>query len=344
MRPFLPNERIASPDAIRSQIVKAVVLRERDPAGAARIAQAKGNTKLAEMIEKGAVDFLVTSSTFDQPNYVDDFANFVGMSAFRVIAARAAVANFDNEGSSVSYTNNILQPTTFYFVEQGKPIPTRQGAFTATVLNVRKAAAIYVATRTLLNSSNAEALLRRGLEESIPAGIDAVMFDTAAADNARPAGLRNGISADTSGGASSMLADLTLLAGKVASVAGNYANIIFLAHPAIAIKIAISLPHFPFQVVPTNGLGTGTIVCVAANAIAIAAGPEIRFETSATTALHMEDSTPADIGTAGAPSTSAAPVRSMFQTDAVAIKMVASLDYKLRVANSLAWMTSLAWT
>jgi hypothetical protein len=43
-----------------------------------------------------------------------------------------------------------------------------------------------------------------------------------------------------------------------------------------------------------------------------------RFDVSDQATLHLEDTTPLAIGTAGAPATVAAPVRSLFQTDSMA--------------------------
>lgn len=329
-RPFLPNERTAPPNAIRSQIVKAIIANERLPKGAGKV-------------DKGAVTFTATQSALSQPNYVTDIASFVGFGLLPAVAPKAATTNFTDEGSTTVIANHINAQGMLTFTEQGQPLHVKQTTFSSTTLIPRKAGVIHVATRTLLQSSNAESLLRHDIAEGLPASVDTVMLDANASDNARPAGLRYGISAETSGGANAMLADLTLLASNVATIAGRFENIIILADPKTAIKIAIALPHFPFQIVPTNGLAAGTVVALAANALAIGAGSEIRYETSTVAAIHMEDASPADIGTVGTPNAIAAPVRSMLQTDCVAMKFIFTLDYKLRVANSLSWMTSIAW-
>lgn len=340
-RPHLPPNERTAPSVIRGLIADAIVLRERSPKNAARLAA--GNARLVDAVERAAVTFTATQSAFNAPRYVDDVALFIGPSGFRAIAAKAVLANFDDEASSVVITNTVVSPTQFSFVAQGAPIRVRQSSYSSTSVTPRKVGVIQVLTRQLLESSNAGPLTRRALEEGLPGAADYIMLDTAADDTIRPAGIRNGISAETSGGANAMVADLTLLASKVAGIAGNLENIIFIADPTTAAKIKIALPLFGFQVVASAGLAAGTVMAVAANAIAIGAGSEIRYETSATAAIHMEDAAPADVGTVGTPNAIAAPVRSMLQTDCIAAKLIFNLDWKVRVANSVAWMGSIAW-
>jgi hypothetical protein len=44
----------------------------------------------------------------------------------------------------------------------------------------------------------------------------------------------------------------------------------------------------------------------------------------------MEDTTPLNIGTVGAPATVAAPTQSMFQTGQIAIRMLANISWAMR--------------
>jgi hypothetical protein len=181
------------------------------------------------------------------------------------------------------------------------------------------------------------------MADEVGPAVDTLMWDANDADDARPAGLRHGVSPETTGGATSMIPDLAGLASNVAGVAGSMSNIMFIASPDVATKIAIALPQFAFPVIATAGLSAGTIIAVAANALAIGAGSTIRFETSDVTSLHMEDSSPAGLSTVGTPPAVAAPIRSMFQTGCVSCRLIFEIDYKLRAANSLSWMASITW-
>lgn len=57
----------------------------------------------------------------------------------------------------------------------------------------------------------------------------------------------------------------------------------------------------------------------------------------------MEDSAPAQIAVAGTPNVVAAPVRSMFQTDSLALRMILDMNWTMRRAGMVAFVTSVGW-
>lgn len=67
------------------------------------------------------------------------------------------------------------------------------------------------------------------------------------------------------------------------------------------------------------------------------------MEISDVATLHLEDTTPADIvsGPSGTP-TPATPVKSMFQTDSLALRMIMMINWLMR-RPVVAWMTGTAW-
>jgi hypothetical protein len=65
------------------------------------------------------------------------------------------------------------------------------------MLSPDKLAVIAVLSYEMLNGSNAEAMVRDALTRSAPLALDTALFDASASSAARPAGLRNGISALT---------------------------------------------------------------------------------------------------------------------------------------------------
>jgi hypothetical protein len=74
-----------------------------------------------------------------------------------------------------------------------------------------------------------------------------------------------------------------------------------------------------------------------------ATGDAPSFVASDQATLHMEDTTPLAIGTAGTPNTVAAPVRSLFQTDSIGIRMTMDLNWALRRAGVVAFVSSVTW-
>jgi hypothetical protein len=234
------------------------------------------------------------------------------------------------------------------WIAQGAPIPVRQFSVgSGATLTPRKTAASFVVTREVLEHStpNAEKFIRAAATEAVGAEIDSAMFDAAAASTTRPAGLRNGVTTTTAtagGGDLAMMRDLGALAQAVAPVGGM--NLVFVAAPGEAVKIALRAgPEFKFPVLASGGLAAGFVMCIALPALVSAIDPAVRFEASKEATLHMEDTTPLAIGTAGTPNTIAAPVRSLFQTDCVGFKLLLEVSWGLRAANAVSWTSAVSW-
>jgi hypothetical protein len=72
-------------------------------------------------------------------------------------------------------------------------------------------------------------------------------------------------------------------------------------------------------------------------------GDSPRFDVSDQATLHMEDTTPLQIGTVGAPATVAAPARNLFQTDCLGIRMLMDINWGLRRTGIVAWTQTMTW-
>jgi hypothetical protein len=74
-----------------------------------------------------------------------------------------------------------------------------------------------------------------------------------------------------------------------------------------------------------------------------ATGDAPRFDVSDQAVLHMEDTSPAAISAVGTPNTVAAPIRSLWQTDTMAIRMIMDLNWALRHADVVSYTTTMTW-
>ena len=180
------------------------------------------------------------------------------------------------------------------------------------------------------------------LIENVGVSIDKLFFDATDTDGVRPAGLRYGTAALATAGSTTMQEDLTTLGAAVAPKASSLEDIVYVASPDLALKIAIALPNLKIPVISTAGFSAGTIAAMVPSALAVTASPEIRFDVSDATGLHMDDS-PSQISTVGTPNTVAAPVRSLWQTDTKALRLIFEVDWKWRASGAIAWMTSIGW-
>src|SRR5262249_22917512 len=267
--------------------------------------------------------------------------SIVFLAALRGISAGARLLT---DGLQVRFNGHgtIALPTIAQgqagFVGQGKPIPVAQFSSSAGVtLTPHKLPLISTLTREMVESSNAEAIIRAVLSESAAVGLDQALFSANAATADAPAGLLYGISpltASTGGtGANktdALLDDLKTLTAALAPVSGGSA-IVFVVNPVDAVSLAYRLVQPLTDVVLSSAaVPARTIIGIATNALASGYDPVPTIEASREAELHMSD-TPSDVGTA-------APTMTMFQGDKLALKMKMPVSWALRDSRGLAWI------
>jgi HK97 family phage major capsid protein len=285
-------------------------------------------------------------------------------SVFPGLSARGLSLNFGRNGV-ISIPSRAATPTIAgSFVGEGAAIPVRQGAFTATTLTPKKMAVISTFTREIANHSvpAIEGLIRDAIREDTSVAIDTVLLDNTAASAIRPAGLRNGVTAltGTAGGDfDAVRTDVLLMMGElVTATNGNLRSPVWIMNPARAMSLSMMANaggDFPFALEISGGTLRGYPVIVsgtvtadrvflvdAADFVSVS-GDEPEFLVSDQATLHMEDTTPLAIGTAGTPNTVAAPVRSLFQTDTIGIRMVLPLNWAMRRAGVISITDTVTW-
>jgi hypothetical protein len=241
--------------------------------------------------------------------------------------------------------------TDLAFVVEGAALPVRALGLAGATVTPFRCGGIFTFTAELLRHStpNAITLTRATLNESLGAALDSIMLDANAATSSRPAGLRNGaasVSPTAGGGDAAMARDLGLLAAAVSGVGGL--GICFVAHPDEVLKIILRasgefLSRFP--VLPSNALSDHTVMAIALPALAIVANPVPRIEEADQATLHMEGASPAAFSTSGTPNVISAPIRGLWQSDSVGVKLVMEISWALRAAASAAVATvaSVTW-
>jgi hypothetical protein len=271
-------------------------------------------------------------------------AALVPVSAAAALIARSLQLSF-NGAASISMPTLTLPLADF--VGQGKPIPVVQGTSAGGVtLEPHKLATIVALTGEMMRNSNAEAIVRAVLLDNVGPSLDAAMFSAAAAvPDVRPPGLLNGIAAltPTAAGpnqAELMVRDLAKLATAVAPVAGN-SDVVLVAAPAqaVALRIYTWMGGMPFPVMLSANLPAGRVIAVAARAL-VSAVDAPQIDASREAAVHMASpaSELVDIG-----GVMATPIKSMIQTDSVALRLRMPVAWALRSPVALAWMDSVLW-
>jgi hypothetical protein len=258
------------------------------------------------------------------------------------LLARGLGLNFN--GAAQINVPGIAIPTAD-FVGEAQPIPVQQAPTSAgATLTPFKLAVIATLTREMIESSNAETMVRQVLIESTGPALDKVLFGATAPSTDRPTGLLHGIAALTptaSGTKSEIIVDdLQALALAVAGVAGN-GDIVLVASPDAATALRLRLPS-PVQwpVLSSASLPARTVIAVAANALVSAIDGAPAIDASPHAELHRE-TVPAPIVTSSG--TVAYPVGSIYQTDELALRLRWPISWALRSSAGLAWMTGTNW-
>jgi hypothetical protein len=132
---------------------------------------------------------------------------------------------------------------------------------------------------------------------------------------------------------------LAALAGAVA--AGGGAEPVYIASPRQATAAKLRFGD-RITVWPTIALAAGTVVAIDPLAFVSAFGPEPRIESTNEAIVHAEDTTPLAISTVGTPNTVAAPVRSLWQTDCIATRVILTASWALR-APAIGYVAAAAW-
>ena len=96
---------------------------------------------------------------------------------------------------------------------------------------------------------------------------------------------------------------------------------------------------FMSRFVVSRTVPAGTLIGLDAADFATATGDTPRFAVSNEATLHEEDTTPLPIN-AGTPAT---PVRSLWQTDSMALRLILPINWTLRRAGVVAWVQGVTW-
>jgi HK97 family phage prohead protease len=259
------------------------------------------------------------------------------------------------------------------FVGEGKPIPVRRGILGSVTLTPKKMGVISEFTQEMAKQSipQIEQIIRNGMVNDTGMSIDAALLDANAETPIRPGGLGTGVVAiPGAAGADEAALRLDLAAVIAPFIAANAAaGLAFLVNPGT--KLALTLM--------TNALGMPSMFSVQAAAGTLAGYPLLdstmvatktlwlvryadfasanndtpEFSVSDQSTLHEVEGYSADMtagaevlpiatGAAGA-AVVATPVRSLWQTDSLAIRMILPMDWAMVRAGMVQKVTAITW-
>lgn len=294
----------------------------------------------------------------------DFIQSLIPHSVYPNLAAKGSSFTYGRNGVVSLPARNTATTVGGAFIAQGAPIPVKQGAFTPITLTPKKMGVITTLTREITEHStpSIEAIIRQAILEDTGIAIDTVLLDANAATTTRPAGIKVGSTQTASVTASivGFVADLkTLVGALIANTKGNLRAPVWIMNPGDVLAATLqqaTTGDTPFREEIAGGTLLGipiiqsTVVVAdvmylvdAADFIS-ATGDTPQFSVSDQAVLHMEDTTPTALGTVATPNTVAAPIRSLWQTDTMAIRMIMDINWALRRTGVSVWIgPALAW-
>jgi HK97 family phage major capsid protein len=281
------------------------------------------------------------------------------------IAARGTSLTFDRAGR-IAIPTRLATPTIAgSFVGEGMPIPVRMGQFAAQVLTPKKLGVITTWSKEAGDHSipALEGLLRDAMQEDTAIAIDSVLLDANPATAIRPPGIFNGvtpITATAGGGINAMIGDFkNLVSAITAATHGRLRAPAWLMNPGQLVSgklaMAASTGIFPFKeemdegnllgfpIIDSSTVPLATVALIDCADFVMVGAEAPRLEISDVATIHEEDTNPLPISSPGAPATVAAPVRSLWQTDSLGLRLIQPLNWTVRRPGVVSVVQGVTW-
>jgi HK97 family phage major capsid protein len=278
-----------------------------------------------------------------------------------------AANNYTFDGSASIYVPTRLGTLTDAsgaFRKEGDPIPVKGLTFGSKSLTPKSLGVILTATEEMLRRSviDLASYFQTAMVQDTAYALDVLFLSNTAGSAIAPAGIRNGLvagdtRASTGASASQITTDLKVMLSAMASQNMGSASLRWIMHPknwfAVSMLLtATGAKQFPetsanqlagIPVVTSTTMDPTIVLLVDFNQLAFAMGNP-SFVASNVATLHEENTTPLPIASAGTPNTVAAPVRSLYQTNSWALRMIMDVDWmKLRTPGPVQELTAVAW-
>jgi hypothetical protein len=194
-------------------------------------------------------------------------------------------------------------------------------------------------------------LLREGAARSL----DKAIFSATAASALRPAGILFGVTPIAATANAPLTLNIEVVGADLENLvnplvdAGGGRHVMIMMAPGKAIALTTVAPGLALlrdlgaEIVGVPTMPNAQLIAVEAMGFASSFGPDATIETTIHAEIHLEDTAPADIGTVGTPDVVAAPTKSMFQTQSVALKLELPCAWAMRAPGLVQTITAVNW-
>lgn len=287
-------------------------------------------------VTRDATD-LGTSDGWGAPLFGAGVQDFLGtLTPYSVIASlmsKGITASFESS-PDMSFPARSTNPAEYGLVTEGGPIPARAASLASVTLTVGKIGGLIAISGTLAKHANGQAVVETLVREDAGRSLDAAYLSTATG------GLLHGVTPiipDVAEGREAMLNDLAAVTS--AAAANGSGNVSIIASPSRFAKIRVLAPNFDLPLFASIAVPTNRLVAIDATALVHGFGSNPEIAASNASVVHM-DTDPSQIIAAGP--TLASPVRSMFQTNGVAVKCMLDIAFGKRTSTCTAYIDDIA--
>lgn len=279
-----------------------------------------------------------------------------GHSIFPDLLGRGLSLTFDRWGT-LSLPRRTAGTAGGGFVAEGLPIRVGKITTAAATLTPKKMGVIVAFSKELAKRSTPaiEGIVRQAIIEDTAAILDPILLDATASSTSRPAGLLNGVSAvgNGYGGGDYQAVKEDIRALLAPFHTANAADgIVVLMNPAQGLNMSlmegpVGDPNWLQRIkdrvtfIESTHVTANRLIAIRASDFA-GAGGDPDFDVSEQATIHMEDTTPLEIVSGTGPTT-ADPVRSLWQTASVGVRMLMDVSWTMRQTGMVQWVDTTTW-
>jgi len=331
-----------------------------------------GNDEMTNIVLRAAVNPAMTTiatwaAELVQTSNVDYLDRLIPNFIFPQLKAMGQSYTFGNSGVLKIPVRAATPTLAGAWTAEGGAKPVKRMSFSTVSLTPTKLSVISTFSEEMATYGmpSIESIIRQAMSDDTGIALDTYLIDNVAASaGVRPAGLLNGVTPITASAATpalaAMVADLKALVAAIAAAGGGGRGpIAILLNPAQALALNFvqtttgdfafssadqAASKFGVRFIVSQTVPAGRVIAVDAADFATALGDVPRFAVSTEATLHEEDTTPLALGTGAQGSgVLAVPMRSLFQTDAVAIRMSLYVSWVMRRASMVQTIASVIW-
>lgn len=345
VRPATSPEKDTSLVRAAFALMRAHAVRGHDPEKrAAEIARSMwpGDRAAIAAVERTAIDPATTTvagwAEEVAPALTGGFIEWLAPGSAAAALAPSGITVPLDEWRQINLPTRSTAPTSVAWVGEASAIPVAAGAFTMVSIGPKKMGAIMPFSAELAKRANAYQIFETMLRREAGISLDAAFFATTAGSSAAHAGLLYGVTATAASGY--LNDDLAALAEAVGTDGSG--DVAFVAAPRLAALIRIRRPDLTVPVLASLAIPAGRLVAVDPAALVHGIGRDVEIAAAEEGLIHMETA-PGPISEPGSPATVAAPVRSLYQTNTLALRLLMDVAFAKQRSGAVAYIDGNLW-